>query len=93
MPTTRPIIENVRNVAPSASCTNYSGGAQPLFTYYTVDRGTGAQTPVSISGVFVNSLVDISFVQITAIVDITPGQSPTCQNIRTSVSLRNWRGS
>ena len=30
VPTTRPVIDNVRNLAPSASCTNYSGGAQPL---------------------------------------------------------------
>ena len=86
--TTGVVWEHVRNQDPEAC--NTPPDDPRLFRYYTVDRGTGAQT--EISGSTINDLVDISFVQITVVADITPQESPTCQTLGTGVSLRNWRG-
>ncbi|HEX9375096.1 MAG TPA: hypothetical protein VGB19_02490 [Actinomycetota bacterium] len=87
--TTTTVITNVRN-ADLTACQGQSG-TQALFLYYSVDRGTGAQNAIS-SGGTINNLVDINYVKMTVVVDITPGKSPTCQTLETAVSLRNWRG-
>jgi Tfp pilus assembly protein PilW len=86
---TKTVLSSIRNGDLSA-CSGQSG-TKPIFTYYSVDHGTGAQTQMP-SGGSVSNLVDISFVKMTAVVDITPGKSPTCQTLETAVSLRNWRG-
>jgi prepilin-type N-terminal cleavage/methylation domain-containing protein len=85
--TTRPILDDVRN-ADMAAC----GSPTPvnLFHYYSVDRGTGVHT--EITGSATDQLVDIAFVQMTVVTDITPNQSPTCHTLSTGVTLRNWRG-
>ena len=87
--TTKTLLGSVRNTDLTA-CSGQSG-SKPLFTYYAVDKGTGALTQMP-SGGSVDNLVDISYVKMTVVVDITPGKSPTCQTLDAAVSLRNWRG-
>jgi prepilin-type N-terminal cleavage/methylation domain-containing protein len=85
--TTGTVLSNVRNNDLSA-CSGQSGST-PLFSYSTITGGI--PTPVPTPGGNVDALVDINYVKMTVVVDVTPGKSPTCQTITTTVSLRNWR--
>jgi type II secretory pathway pseudopilin PulG len=85
--TTSRLVDSVRNANPG-TC----GVAQPVFTYWTADRGTGALTQITNPGLDIGSLVQINYVKITLLLDIKPNRSPTCQVLGTSISLRNWRG-
>jgi type II secretory pathway pseudopilin PulG len=87
---TSTVVENVRNADLSA-CSGGSG-SQKLFQYYSVNRSSGAPSEITSSVGVLYNLVDINYVKMTVVVDITPGKSPTCQSIDTAVSLRNWRG-
>jgi Tfp pilus assembly protein PilV len=88
--TSSTMVDNVRNADLSA-CGQGQTGTTPLFTFYQVDRGTGTLTAIP-STQNVNNLVDISYVIMKVVLDITPNRAPTCQTLTTSVSLRNWRG-
>lgn len=94
---TSTVVQNVRNDAPS-SCPNTT--RRPIFSYYKVDPGTGEPVQLassggdlSVSSNDINDLVDINFVQVEVVVDLSPGRGPNCTNLKTSVQLRNWRGS
>jgi Tfp pilus assembly protein PilW len=87
---TSTVVENVRNADLSA-CSGGTG-SQKLFQYYSVNRSSGAPSEITSSVGVLYNLVDINYVKMTVVVDITPGKSPTCQSIDTAVSLRNWRG-
>jgi type II secretory pathway pseudopilin PulG len=86
---TSKVVSTVRN-ADLSVCAGQSG-SKPLFEYFSVDRGSGASTQIGSGGTIAN-LVEINYVSMTVVVDITPEKSPTCQSIDTAVSLRNWRG-
>ena len=89
--TTATVVQNVRNNNLTA-CS--SSGSQPLFTYYSKDPGTGGvyPSPIATPIADINYLVDIYYVKLSVVVDVTPGKSPTCQTLTTTVQLRNWRG-
>jgi hypothetical protein len=61
-----------------------------VFSFFDADRGTGQLTVVP-AGSLYNNLVDISYVQVTLVLDLNPGHSPNCHVVQTGVSLRNWR--
>jgi hypothetical protein len=62
-----------------------------VFAYSKKDRGSGSLTPIA-NPTTIGQVIDINYVRITFLVDVTPGTTPTCQTLTTSVSLRNWRG-
>jgi type II secretory pathway pseudopilin PulG len=82
------LIDNVRN-ADLTGC-GQPPGSQPLFTFWKVDQGTGQQVVIPPSQ-DINQLVDISFVTITVVDDVSPGKAPTCVTLATQVQIRNWR--
>jgi hypothetical protein len=89
--TTSPVIPNVRN----DNLTGCSGtGSQPTFTYFKKDTGTGGlyPTPIPTPVGDINDLVDIYYLKLVTVVDVTPGKAPTCQTLSTAVQLRNWKG-
>jgi len=86
---TAPLVSDVRNNS-TAGC-GATSPPTPLFAYFTVDPGTGAQTPIATPGGNVNNLVDINYVSLALVVDVTPGRSPTFQCLKSGVQLRNWR--
>ena len=87
---TVPVIQYVRNNDLSA-CS--SSGSMPLFTYYKQDPGTLGVYPSPLATPVgdINDLIDIYYVKISVVVDVTPGKSPTCQTLTTSVQIRNWK--
>ena len=86
---TNTVVSYVRN-ANLAACN--SSGSKPLFTYYQLDPGTGGVTEIPTPAPGIDALVDINYVKLQVVADVTPGKSPTCQTLETAVSLRNWRG-
>lgn len=89
--TTVRVIEHVRN-DDLAACGEPPGSTTPVFRYYQRDRGTGELTEIPSPTGNVDALVDINYVAMRLVADITPDRAPTCQQLETTVSLRNWRG-
>jgi Tfp pilus assembly protein PilW len=89
--TTVTVIQNVRN-ADLTACS--SSGSSPVFTYYKRDPGTLGvyPTPIPTPVGNINDLVDIYYVKVNIVVDVTPGKTPTCQTLTTTVQIRNWKG-
>jgi hypothetical protein len=90
------VVANVRNYDPGG-CSAMT--KSPVFSYYKVDRGTGQPTRLASSvgaltpgATDMNDLVDIAYVQFQVIVDVSPGRGPNCNELKTAVQLRNWRG-
>lgn len=86
-PRTSVVSTNLVNLDTSG-CTGIAN--TDVFSYFYADPGTGQLTVVP-SGSLYNNLVDISYVQVTLVIDVNPGHSPNCQVVQTGVSLRNWR--
>lgn len=92
-PETVELVGYVRNATPGTCGSAYTGtGPKATFKYYRVDRGTGALTAVPTPTTAIADLVDISFVRVEILVDITPDKAPTCSSLNMSIALRNWRG-
>jgi type II secretory pathway pseudopilin PulG len=89
---TKPVITEVRN-RDLGDCGQAAGSTAPLFRFYKADRGTGNLVEIATPTAVLDQLVDISYFEVNVFHDITPGRSPVCQNVKTSVNLRNWRGS
>lgn len=88
---TRVVVDNVRN-ADMSSCGQPAGSQAPVFRFYKAQRGTGTLTEIATPTAIYDQLVDISFFKVNLALDITPGRSPVCQDVTTSVNIRNWRG-
>jgi type II secretory pathway component PulJ len=84
------MVENARNPNPAQCGKPPLTPPVPLFSYYKADKGTGSLT--QISPISANDLVDINYVVLAVLIDITTTKSPVCQTLTTSVSPRNWRG-
>jgi type II secretory pathway component PulJ len=81
---TRTVLGDVVNQS-LAGCTNMNT-AVPMFTYFQQDLSTGALASQGNTGD-----EDSNYVTITVVTGPPSGQSGSCNQVQTSVSLRNWR--